>query len=66
MYVTRWCQITENKFRYYKNQITAYQNPGKPLVSVPLADIMHINKTVVGKNEVQFEVQMSRDLSEYI
>lgn len=43
-FVSRWCQVTENRFRYYKNKITAYHQPGKPLVSVPLSDVMGIQK----------------------
>jgi hypothetical protein len=43
-FVARWMQVTENKLRYYKNQIAAYQHPGKPLVTVPLWDILDIVK----------------------
>lgn len=62
----RWCQITHNKFRYYKNRIAAYQNPGKPLLSIPIADIVNINKNRVTKNELQIEIITSKDLSTYI
>ena len=62
----RWCQITQNKFRYYKNRVAAYQNPGKPLLSVPIIDIVNIIKTRPSKNEVQIEIITQKDLSSYI
>jgi hypothetical protein len=65
-FMPRWCQITNNKFRYYKSRIAAYQNPGKPLLSIPLIDIVNIIKTKVNKNEVQIEIIAVKDLSTYI
>ena len=65
-YMPRWCQVTQNKFRYYKSRIAAYQNPGKPLLSVPIADIVNIIKTKISKNELQIEFITSKDLSTYI
>lgn len=62
----RWCQLTPNRFRYYKNKIHAYQHPGKPLISVPISDILSINKTKVGKNEVQIEFVLLKKVSTYI
>jgi len=43
-FVSRWVQVTEHKFRYYKTQVSAYQQPGKPLVSIPIGDILSIKK----------------------
>jgi hypothetical protein len=65
-YMPRWCQVTQNKFRYYKSRIAAYQNPGKPLLSIPLIEIVNIIKTKVNKNEVQIEIITVKDLSTYI
>ena len=64
--MARWCQLTQNKFRYYKNRIAAYQNPGKPLLSVPISEIVNIIKTKSGKNELQIEFIVSKDIPTYI
>ncbi len=44
LFIARWAQLTENKFRYYKNKIAAYRNPDKPLLSVYLSEIQAIEK----------------------
>mgnify|MGYP001560369919 CR=1 FL=1 len=42
LFVSKWCQLTENKFRYYKSKIQAYQNPHKPIFSINLTEISNI------------------------
>ena len=41
-FVSRWVQITENKFRYYKNKICACRQPEKPLFSCYLSEIEEV------------------------
>jgi hypothetical protein len=53
VFMPKWCQVTHNRFRYYKSRIAAYQNPGKPLISIPIQEIVNIVKTKINKNEVQ-------------
>ncbi|CDW77510.1 UNKNOWN [Stylonychia lemnae] len=65
-YIPRWVQLTENKFRYFKSQIQAYQQPGKPLLSIPIEEIVHIIKTKASKNEIYIEFIMENQLTQYI
>lgn len=36
MYITRWCQLTKNVVRIYKNQMAAKGFTGKPILALPL------------------------------
>ena len=58
--------MTENKFRYYKNKIWAYKQPDKPLLSVPLLEILTIDKQKLKKNEAQFEIILMQNVSNYL
>lgn len=41
-WVERWCRVTKSEFKYYKNQWTASCADLKPLVSVPIHEIVAI------------------------
>ena len=36
MYITRWCQLTKNVIRIYKNQMSAKGFSWKPILALPL------------------------------
>jgi len=45
MYITRWCQLTKNSLRVYKNQMSAKGFSNKPLIALPLNIFKSIKKS---------------------
>ena len=45
MYITRWCQLTKNVIRIYKNQMAAKGFSGKPILALPLRIFKGIKKS---------------------
>ena len=79
MYITRWCQLTKNAIRVYKNQMTAKGFITKPQIALPLSVFRWVKKSKFivpekGKNaklvkmlnKNQFELWYSREVLDVI
>lgn len=62
-WVERWCRVTRKEFMYFKNQWTASCSDLKPLVSVPLREIVAIFRVNLDLPGNQIQRKTKKELS---